>query len=281
MGVDLTKRAEVAQDSIVSLLKESQAKTGVDPGVVEAQVVLAIDYSSSMSWLYTRGVVQDLAERGVALSIAGLDDDGNIQIVMFHHDAFDPFTVDGTNYQGVIKLWMDGGDPNSTAAPAPVVSTPQVPAAAAPPKKKWFGRRNSTPPTAVSTGGPQKRSMGGTDYLPAINRVVRMVKEDLDPSLPTLVLFFTDGATGNQPAIKRRLVELSGDPIYWQFCGLGYTPTFIKELDTMGGRKADNVGLFEIPADASSMPDDVFFEKVTHDYIVKWTPEARAKGIIK
>lgn len=283
MAVDLMKRAEVAQESIVSLLKESQAKTGVDPGEVEAQVVLAIDYSSSMDWLYTKNVVQDLAERGIALSIAGLDDDGNIQIVMFHHEAFEPFTVDGTNYQGVIKLWMDGGDPNATAAPAPVVSTPQVPAAAAPPKKKWFGRRTAAPAGAGTATGtrPQPRRMGGTDYLPAINRIVRMVKEDLNPDLPTLVLFFTDGATGNQEAIKRRLVELSGEAIYWQVVGLGYMPAFIKELDTMGGRKADNVGLVEIPADATSMSDPEFFEKVTHDYIVKWTPEARAKGIIK
>lgn len=268
MGVDLTKRAEVAQESIVSLLKESQAKTGVDPGEVEAQVVLAIDFSGSMDWLYTRGVVQDLAERGVALSIAGLDDDGNIQIVMFHHEAFEPFTVDQSNYLGVIKLWISGHDPNATvAAPTP----------AAPVKKKRLFGRSTTPVQAAV----QPRRMGGTDYLPAINRVVRMVKEDLDPSLPTLVLFFTDGTTDNQEAIKNRLVELSGEPIFWQFVGLGYMPAFIKQLDIMGGRKTDNVGVFEVPADTSSMPDPEFFDKVTHDYIVKWVPEARAKGIIK
>ena len=266
MGVDLTKRAEVAQESIVNLMKEVQAK-GVDPGEVEAQVVLAIDYSLSMDWLYKKNVVQDLAERGVALSIAGLDDDGNIQVVMFHHDAFDPFTVDGTNYQGVIKLWMSGHDPNATvAAPTP----------AAPVKKKRLFGRSASIQAAV-----QPRRMGGTDYLPAIDRVVRMVKEDLNPALPTLVLFFTDGTTGNQEAIQKRLIALSGEPIFWQFIGLGYMPMFIKDLDVMGGRKADNVGVFEVPADASSMPDPEFFEKVTHDYIVKWTPEARAKGIVK
>ena len=110
-----------------------------------------------------------------------------------------------------------------------------------------------------------------------------MIRDELDPKAPALVLFFTDGATGNTAAIEQELIGLSGEPIFWQFVGLGYTPGFLATMDNHPGMVVDSVGLYvpDLTRLADPAFDAEFFEQATREYIGKWLPAARAKGIIR
>jgi Mg-chelatase subunit ChlD len=101
MTISLEKRTENAQGAIISLLKKEQAR-GNDLGELTAQVVLALDFSGSMDGRYRNREVQDLVERALALSLSGLDDDGDIQTFFFHDGVFPPEVVNERNYQGFV-----------------------------------------------------------------------------------------------------------------------------------------------------------------------------------
>jgi hypothetical protein len=228
MAISLEKRTENATGALISLLKAEQAK-GNDLGDLTAQVVLAIDYSLSMDGRYRNREVQDLVERSLALSLSGLDDDGDIQTFFFHDGIFPPEVVSEKNYNGFVDNWKRG------------------------------------------------KRMGATDYLPCIRAIRKYLADNgmTRPGMPpVLVLFVTDGATRNESGIKQELINASGDPVFWQFMGLGYSPQFLEDLDTMGGRVLDNVGLFVVN-DSKSMSDEKFYGDIISEFFSKWLPAAR------
>lgn len=244
--VDLTKRADTAQGAIISLLKR-EADKGVDLGEITARVVVAIDYSGSMRARYDNGEVQDLVERVLALSLAGLDDDGDIQVHFFHDKNFPAQEVDSSSYGGFVDRWRAGQRMGGTNY-AGVIEAVLAEAGHPKERKKLFGRSKPE----VSSG-------------PA--------------AVPTLVLFVTDGEPWDKDRTKQLLVGASGKPVFWQFLGLGYSPDFLSDLDTMGGRVVDNVGLTEM-ADSKATPDERWFHSVLEEYVTSWVPAARQAGII-
>lgn len=241
MGINLEKRSEIAKISLVKVL-EAEAAKGNDLGELTANVILVNDYSGSMAYRYDGPVneVQELGERALGLSLSGLDDDGKVQIFFFDHQAYDPIEVTAKNYQGYVDRW----------------------------RKPKFR--------------PQ-RQFGGTDYLTVIDKILDYTtrKGMLNPGQPpVLVIFMTDGSTENENLITQRLVASRPLPIFWQFLGLGYTPQFLKKLNTMGGEDdIDNVGLFEIPG-VLSLTDEEFYDKIIEEFFPKWLPAARAAGIV-
>ncbi|WZH53652.1 MAG: VWA domain-containing protein [Nocardioides alkalitolerans] len=245
--VDLTKRADTAQGAIISLLKR-EADKGIDLGEITARVVVAIDYSASMQGRYANGEVQDLVERVLALSLAGLDDDGDIQVHFFHNDPFPPQEVDSTSYSGFVDRWRSGKSMGGTN----YAGVMKAVLAEAGHGKKGLGKR------LFGRGGAQP---------------------DGPVAVPTLVLFVTDGEPFDKDATKKLLVEASAKPVFWQFLGLGYSPRFLQDLDTMGGRVVDNVGLTSMQ-DSKGTADEAWFHAVLEEYVTSWVPAARQAGLI-
>ncbi|MDT9592369.1 VWA domain-containing protein [Nocardioides zeae] len=245
--VDLTKRAGTAQGAIISLLKR-EADRGVDLGEITARVVVAIDYSASMRARYENGEVQDLVERVLALSLAGLDDDGDIQVHFFHNEPFSSEVVDSGSYAGFVDRWRQRRDMGGTNYGGVIKA---ILAEAGHAKlglgKRLFGRGGQEP------AGPA--------------------------AIPTLVLFVTDGEPWDKDETKRLLVDASSKPVFWQFLGLGYAPKFLEDLDTMSGRTVDNVGLTSM-GDSKATPDETWFPTVLEEYVTSWTPAARQAGLI-
>lgn len=240
MPISLEKRTESAVISLTKVL-QSEADKGNDLGELTANIILVNDYSYSMSERYDGPVkeVQELGERVLAMSLSGLDDDGKVQVFFFDDKAYDPIEVTKSNYQGYVDRWR---------------------------KPKFRGTR----------------AFGGTDYLPVIEKIIDFTtsKGMLRPGQPpVLVVFMTDGSTSNEKRITDRLFDAAKLPIFWQFLGLGYSPTFLKKLDTMPGRAVDNVGLFEIPG-VLSLTDEEFYDKVIAEFFPAWLPAARAAGIV-
>jgi len=262
VAVDLSKRSG---DATVSLLKHltTARASGHDLGEVTAQVVLVFDHSSSMRPFYDRGDVQELTERVLGLSLP-LDDDGQIQVFPFDHQAYDPFTVDANTYPGVIDRWRQGDA-----------------VASAPARRRFFGGRVTSNAATQTTARP--RQMGGTDYSPVIDAVLKCAKSEgmlRAGQPPVFVLFQTDGGTVRPTAAQQRLTDAAKLPIFWQFLGLGSHTSFLSVLDNLPGRVVDNVGLTSVPSVNGTDPVE-FYDRVTEEFVTKWIPAARAAGILK
>lgn len=243
MTIDLNKRTESAQISLVKLGEQAQADGKNMPDELCARVVVAIDFSGSMKGRYQSGEVQTTVERVLALSLAGLDDDGDIQVHFFDTRAYDMEEVDKNSYVGFVDNWRRGktmGGTNYSGVIQNIITE------AVGGKKKLFGKRSS--------------GAGSS-------------------SLPTFVIFVTDGAPGDQGKAMQLLKDASDKPIFWQFLGLGYSPSFLKQLDTMGDRVVDNVGLTEM-SQTRDMQDEEWFNEVLEEFVTGWIPAARSAGIL-
>lgn len=108
--ISLVKRTEAAEASLIDLLTKKEAE-GKPLGDLTAQVIIAIDFSGSMEFdgnRYNNGEVQGVVERALALSLSGLDDDGNIQVFFFDNRSYPAETVDQNTYQGFVDRWRQG-----------------------------------------------------------------------------------------------------------------------------------------------------------------------------
>ena len=116
---------------------------------------------------------------------------------------------------------------------------------------------------------------GGTNYAPALAQIARKYT-GRDPSVPGFCIFVTDGNCDDRSASERLVRELSVQPIFWEFVGVGSEAfTFLKKLDTLTGRKVDNAGFLE----ARSLGD------VTYQALLKefssYPSTARRAGILQ
>ena len=130
------------------------------------------------------------------------------------------------------------------------------------------------------------RLEGNTKYL----LPMKMVREDADAAghhYPTLVLFITDGATANEAAVKRFMIEVSAEPIFWKFMGIrrgkrgffsGDNFGFLEELDDMGGRTVDNADFFTVDASVT-LPDAKLFDLLVNE-LDSWQRAAKRAGIL-
>ncbi|MEV3894828.1 VWA domain-containing protein, partial [Streptomyces anulatus] len=80
--------------------------------------------------------------------------------------------------------------------------------------------------------------------------------------VPTLVLFFSDGGIHRNAEIERELREAAEEPVFWQFVGLGRSEYgILPRLDTMQGRRVDNVGFFAVDR-IEDVPDTELYDRL-------------------
>lgn len=242
--VDLVKRAETAQISMVKIATDAQAKGKVfsDEGL-SARVVVAIDYSGSMDFdgnRYNDGEVQDTVERVLALSLAGLDDDGDIQVHFFDNQSYPQEEVSEKNYVGFVDKWRRG------------------------------------------------KRMGGTNYAPVMRDILKDVEgskkglfgKKKAASVPTFVLFVTDGAPSDPAETEATLRKSCDLPVFWQFLGLGSGATsYLDHLNNLSGRSTDNTG-FTSMVSAKAKSDEEFFSEVLSEFVGDWLPDAVKRGVV-
>ena len=248
MTISLEKRTEDAQSAVISLLKKEQAK-GIDLGELTAQVELCLDYSGSMKKRYRsqRGEpseVQTVVDRALALSLSGLDDDGVVPVHFFQDFVFPTEHVTRQNHAGFVDRWtQDHKTGGTNYVPAMEAALP--------------------PPTKRSGLLRRKRAVGDEKDLP-----------------PKLILFVTDGAPNDRKRTIEFVAGCSDRPVFWQFIALGYKADYLKDLDTMGNRVVDNVGLIEWE-ETTAMSDTEFFNAVIGEFFTGWLPAARQEGITR
>lgn len=132
-----------------------------------------------------------------------------------------------------------------------------------------------------------KGTHGGVDYkkLGLINNELPVMNEimaSLEPgsSMPTLVLFFTDGGFHKRKPITELMKQASHLPAFWQFVGLGRADYGVLErLDAMRGRLVDNAGFFSVD-DISGIGDAELYRRLLGEF-PDWLRAARAAGIVR
>ncbi|QHY98733.1 General stress protein 16U [Streptomyces sp. S4.7] len=247
LPVDMRKRLSLRKEQVAVSLD----KHGVT-GVV-ARVILVLDASGSMSALYTRGVVKNVAERMAAVA-AQLDDDGEMQAWTF---ATNPARLPDLVI-GELPEWLSLH-----------VRVGQM---------SLFGRKK--PQKGLVAGQVDMRAVGfQNEEQKAIAEVRAYVRENPVPA-PTLVLFFSDGGVYRDAEIERELRAAVEESVFWQFVGLGRANYgVLQRFDTMAGRRVDNVGFFAVD-DIERVSDPELYDRLLSEF-PSWLREARQAGILR
>ncbi|MFE1441987.1 VWA domain-containing protein [Streptomyces sp. NPDC058739] len=247
LPVDMRKRLSLRKEQVAVSLRKHGA-TGVT-----ARVILVLDASGSMSFLYSGGVVTDVVERMAAVA-AQLDDDGEMQAWTFASNAARLPDLRLGELPEWLRLHVRVGEIG-------------------------LFRRGKKPRRGMEPGQVDMRAVGiQNEEQKAIAEVRAYVRENPAP-VGTLVLFFSDGGVYRDAAIEKELREAVEEPIFWQFVGLGRsTYGVLERFDTLPGRRVDNVGFFAVD-DISTIPDQELYDRLLSEF-PSWITAAGRAGIL-
>ncbi|WP_217142194.1 VWA domain-containing protein [Streptomyces sp. AC627_RSS907] len=245
LPVDMRKRLSLRKEQVaVSLSKHGAAG-------VTARVILVLDASGSMSFLYSKGVVADVVERMAAVA-AQLDDDGEMQAWTF---ASNPARLPDLRLGDLpewLRLHVRVGEIGLFRR----------------------SRKKGLHPDQVDM-----RAVGIQNEEQKVIAEVRAFVRNNPASAPTLVLFFSDGGVYRNAEIERELREAVEEPVFWQFVGLGRSDYGVLErFDTLPDRRVDNVGFFAVD-DISTVPDAELYDRLLSEF-PSWVTAAGRAGIL-
>ncbi|KAF6618548.1 MULTISPECIES: vWA domain-containing protein [Paenibacillus] len=121
---------------------------------------------------------------------------------------------------------------------------------------------------------------GRNDEPPVMRDVIAKYTKEEPSSDPAFVIFINDGGVkrGKGDNIDNAVIDSSGEPIFWQFIGVGESDFgVLKKLDNIEGRVVDNANFFQIQ-DIESMEDNQLYELLLNEF-PSWLQEAKDKHI--
>ncbi|MFF3450888.1 VWA domain-containing protein [Streptomyces sp. NPDC002667] len=246
LPLDMRKRLSLRKEQVAVSLRKHGAVG------VRARVILVLDASGSMSFLYSKGVVADVVERMAAVA-AQLDDDGEMQAWTF---ASNPARLPDLAL-GDLPDWLELH-----------VRVGEL---------TLFRRKK--PKKGLLPGQVDMRAVGIQNEEQKVIAEVRTYVREHPAADPTLVLFFSDGGVYRNKEIETELQEAVEEPVFWQFVGLGRSNYGVLErFDTLPGRRVDNVGFFAVD-DISDVPDPELYDRLLSEF-PSWMKEARRLGIV-
>ncbi|WP_297619931.1 VWA domain-containing protein [Nocardia sp.] len=248
LPVDMRKRLSLRKEQVAVSL----AKRGISG--LTARVVLVLDASGSMTPLYDKQLVHRVVERMAAVA-AQLDDNGDMQAWTF---ASTPARL-----------------PDLAIADMPQWISLHVRCG----KLSLFGNRK--PPRDLQPGQVDMRTVGIQNEEQKVIAEVRSYIRSEPLPAPTLVLFFSDGGVYKNNEIEQELRAAVEEPIFWQFVGLGTRSGYgvLERLDTMAGRRVDNVGFFAVD-DIDQISDPELYDRLLSEFPA-WINEATRAGILR
>lgn len=229
---NLEKHVVSLSKTVVSLSK----KSGVDLGSTRAKVVVALDFSGSMSQLYKNGTVQKTVNRLVPLGLT-FDDNGSIDMYLFHHEYMKMDDLNLSNYEHYIThVVMNSG--------------------------YRMGGTNYAPVLKAIIEGDVKNT-GGFFGIGAKTTYVNPIVDNGDP---TFILFITDGANADRGDTNTIIKRSSTMNVFIQFIGIGTDQfDYLRKLDDMKGRARDNTGFSKMES-LENASDDVLYTNVLEQF---------------
>lgn len=236
--LDLQKQLDLRKDQVINLKKEIGLRNQ------KAAVILALDFSGSMNWLYQGGQIQRLIERLLPLGLA-FDDNGEVDFYLFDTTVKKlPENITLKNIEGYISNKVIGKYEMGGTKYAPVI-------------KKIVD--DFAPKASGGFLGLGKKSGSLKD--------------------PVYVIFITDGENDDKAKAEKEIIEASKHGIFFQFVGIGSSQfTFLEKLDTMSGRFMDNANFFQVN-DLSNKSDDDLYRLLLKEFPT-YVYDARVKQLI-
>lgn len=253
----LQKELDLRKDIVLSL-KKSKGIEGL-----KAQVILALDFSSSMDLLYRNGHVQELVERLLPLGLA-FDSNGEVDFYLFHHNFIKmKENITSTNVNNYINDKVYGKYMMGSTNYAPVIGEIL--------KDFTVSNTHKEVKTRIIKGGFFSRNK--TEQYEEIVKSFIPLKE------PIYVIFITDGNNDDQYQSREIIKEAAKAGIFIQFVGIGNQSfSFLKELDTMTDRVIDNANFFKV-SNLSEKTDQELYDLLLNEF-PGFIPEAKAKGLL-
>lgn len=122
--------------------------------------------------------------------------------------------------------------------------------------------------------------MGCTCYAPVLKDIQKKyIKED-PAKMPNYIIFITDGNNSDAAETTKIIREMSSDPIFIQFVGIGNQRfSFLERLDNLGGRVVDNANFFQI-RDINELEDRELYNLLLKEY-PQWLGYKQVKAMIE
>ena len=211
----------------------------------QAQVVLALDFSRSMSTLYNNGTVQKTVERILPFGLA-FDDNGEVDTYIFengYNKIKQPITLE--NVDGYVNNYIYG--------------------------KYQMGGTNYSPVLNAIYDDFKQSKSGGLFGLGGTEQPMEY---------PVYIIIITDGDNFDKPETESVIKKMSEKGFFIQFIGIGNAGfSFLEKLDDMGGRKLDNVNFFNVN-NLNSFSDEALYQGLMSEY-PEWYKQARNLNLIK
>lgn len=243
--IDLTKKAQI--------VLEKKSLNGIT-----ADLVFAIDKSGSMQKQYRDGVVQELVTRMLGIGM-NIDPDKSIDVYQFNGGSEHIGIANESNHANFVeskRLSVSGGTNY-----APVM--------------KEIIKDHGTPLKGNVEPEKRKGLFGGLFK----KKVIEPINPIQPKKHPVLVIFITDGDNFDRAETEKVMYEVSEQPIFWQFVGIGREGfSFLEKLDDLPGRYLDNADYFSIP-DVSKISDEELYDKLLNEF-PSWLKEAKEKGLL-
>ncbi|MFZ1827404.1 MAG: VWA domain-containing protein [Candidatus Competibacteraceae bacterium] len=116
-----------------------------------------------------------------------------------------------------------------------------------------------------------------TNYAPPL-RLIRDQYPQPQPA-PVFVIFLTDGGNADRPASAEAIRELSRQPVFVQFVGIGKEDfPFLRKLDELPGRLIDNAGFMHVN-DLDAIKDAELYDRLLNEF-PQWRVKARVQGLL-
>ena len=116
-----------------------------------------------------------------------------------------------------------------------------------------------------------------TNYAPPL-RLLSNKYRTPQPA-PLFVIFLTDGGNADKPASAEAIRELSSQPVFVQFVGIGKEDfPFLHKLDELPGRMIDNAGFMRVN-DIDAIKDLELYDRLLNEF-PRWLVEARERGLL-
>ena len=125
-----------------------------------------------------------------------------------------------------------------------------------------------------------KYHMGCTNYAPVLKDVQKKYIKEEPANLPNYIIFITDGNNYDRADTTKIITDMSKDPIFIQFIGIGNDNfTYLEDLDEINGRYVDNANFFALP-DIINIQDNELYSLLLKEY-PQWLDYPEVKQMIK
>ena len=116
-----------------------------------------------------------------------------------------------------------------------------------------------------------------TNYAPPL-RLIRDQYRSPQPA-PAFVIFLTDGSNADRRESAEAIRELSSQPVFVQFVGIGKEDfPFLRKLDELPGRVIDNAGFMAVD-DLDAIQDAELYDRLLNEF-PQWLVQAWAQGLL-